>query len=79
MKEMVCKAADVKLIIHCSDGPWEIWSANKYRCPQCGSEVLTEFGESCVDILRGYKRFSLAYQNALKEECYNASMDKLKN
>ncbi len=77
-KEMVFKAADVKLIVHCCEKPWEIWSANRYQCPICGIEVLTEFEESCIDVLHGDKRFEMACQNAFKKEHYNIYLNKTK-
>ena len=29
-------------------GAYELWDADKWKCPQCGMEVIGGFGEGCI-------------------------------
>ena len=30
------------------NGPYELWDADKWKCPKCGMEVIGGFGEKCI-------------------------------
>jgi len=29
-------------------GPYKIWDADKYKCPKCGYEIVTAFGQQAL-------------------------------
>jgi len=50
------------------DGPYKIWSADLWRCPHCGTELLTGFGAEPV-----HQHFEEGYEKA---ECYLVIRDR---
>lgn len=35
---------DVRVLIHASFGPYQVWSADRWKCPEGGEEVIVGWG-----------------------------------
>lgn len=45
--EMRIEKNDVRIVDHNSnDRPYQIWAADKWKCPKCGMEMVIGFGKN---------------------------------
>ena len=48
--EMRCEKNGVGCLDMASFGPYELWDSDLYKCPKCGVEILTGFGDLAVSV-----------------------------
>lgn len=57
MTKLVCSKCEVELLIaksgvavieHASFGPYKLWMADEWRCPNCGATIIAGFGDKAA-------------------------------
>ena len=46
--EMRPEKNDVGVLDMADFGPYKLWSADKYKCPKCGYEIVVGFGDDRI-------------------------------
>lgn len=46
--EMRCKTNEVYVVEMADFGPYKVWSADLWNCPECGHLTITGFGVECI-------------------------------
>ena len=71
--EMRPETNGIGLLDMATFGPYKVWDADLYKCPSCGQEIVTGFGEGAVShhidedfnqILEGYRSRTGLYINS---------------
>ena len=65
-KEFLPEKNGVLVCEHANFGPYKIWSADLWKCPNCGSEIIVGFGYNSVS-----EHFQDDFQDWLKKVEYN--------
>lgn len=70
--EMRPEKSGVGLLDMASYGPYKLWESDLYKCPKCGCEIITGFGDYAITehyepsftrILQAYKDKGLVVEN----------------
>ncbi len=65
-KEMIPEKNGVKWVSYAPFGPYQIWDSDKWKCRNCGIEILSGFGNGPLsehylpnfkDLLDGYEKY----------------------
>ena len=70
-QEMRVMRNGVKIIVHSNLGPRKIYVGDRYQCPTCGKQTVTDFGDSPIDNYGGNPEFARALEMARRGEHYD--------